>query len=90
MSNCSQKLRVERLAWVTETKRNKPCADCGGIFDPICMDYHHIDPSTKHRGSVSGIRGLIKSGYGMKRIREEMDKCVCLCANCHRLRHKND
>ena len=82
-----KQLREERVAWLQSTK-NKPCADCGGTFDPVCMDYHHIDPSTKYK--PGGIMGLIKSGYGMDRIQGEIDQCVCLCANCHRLRHKDD
>ncbi|AAX44527.1 hypothetical protein PSSM2_149 [Prochlorococcus phage P-SSM2] len=83
-----KELREERFEWLRESKRNKPCADCGGIFDPVCMDYHHIDPSTKYH--PGGVGGVIKSGYSMKRIQEEIDKCVCLCANCHRIRHKDD
>ena len=77
----------ERKIWLHESKRGKPCFDCGGVFDPICMDYHHIDPSTKHKG---GIPQMIKSGYGIERIQGEIDKCVCLCSNCHRMRHKPD
>lgn len=84
------KLRKERQKWLIESKRNKPCADCGGIFHPVAMDYHHIDEETKHYQkdpSSRGVRGLIKSGYGIKRVQEELDKCVLLCSNCHRVRH---
>ena len=51
--------------------------DCAGIFD-----FHHIDPSTKTR---------IKSGsffnYRWDTIKKELDKCIMLCANCHRRVH---
>ena len=78
-------LKKKRFQWLTETKRNKPCVDCAKIFHPVCMDYHHLDPETKHK--ENGVRGLIKGGYSMKRIQEEIDKCILLCSNCHRLRH---
>ena len=82
------KLKKERFVWLHESKRDKPCLDCGKIFDPICMDYHHLDPSKKF--PHGGLRGLIKGGYSMERIKEEVEGCVCLCSNCHRLRHKDD
>ena len=82
------KLRIERFDWLSESKRDVPCNDCGNCYDPVCMDYHHLDPSTKY--PHGGLRGMIKSGLSMKRIKAEMDGCVVLCSNCHRLRHKDD
>ena len=63
--------------------RMTPCADCG-FFHPAAMDWHHIDPSTKLHGGVSA---LSRRGYSLELISEEIDKCVCLCSNCHRIRH---
>ena len=33
---------LARMEWLTEYKTDKPCADCGKVFDPICMDFHHF------------------------------------------------
>ena len=82
------KLKKERFFWLHESKRDVPCCDCGKCYDPICMDYHHLDSSKKFEHG--GLRGLIKGGYSMKRIKAEMEGCVVLCSNCHRLRHKDE
>ena len=58
-----------------------PCADCGA-FDIRYMDWHHTDPSTKVRGINEWICARSKKG-----VREEIKKCICLCSNCHRIRH---
>ena len=73
----------KKQQWLAEQK-SQPCTDCGNTYDPICMDYHHIQPKTY---SVSF---LVNSDFSQKRIQEEVDKCVLLCSNCHRLRHKED
>ena len=55
------------------------CQDCGGVFHQSVYDFHHLDPSTKDANPSK----LLKSKKG----REELKKCILLCANCHRLRH---
>lgn len=57
------------------------CADCSGQFHPAAYDFHHLDPSQK---DDSPAKGLKKS---WDNIVLELNKCVMLCANCHRLRH---
>src|SRR5271154_6383866 len=34
----NEKRRKERLAYVN-AKKIAPCMDCGGQFDPVCMDF---------------------------------------------------
>jgi len=77
---------LSRMRWLTEYKKGKPCEDCGQVFDPICMDFHHKDPKLKR----DQVRMLLRDGYSMAVVQEEIDKCVLICSNCHRLRHKND
>ena len=31
--------RAERIKWFQDLKSNTPCADCGQIYEPYCMDY---------------------------------------------------
>jgi len=45
------------------------------------LDFHHIDKETKEFTI-----GTIKKG-SKEKILKEIDKCVCLCANCHREFH---
>ena len=69
-----------------EWKEANPCVDCGKHYPHPVMDLHHLDPSTKDWD----ITRMIKADYGPKRIKEEIDKCVLLCSNCHRLRHHKE
>lgn len=57
------------------------CKDCGLIDDPVVYDFHHLDPSKKELAFGDSINRSFES------LKTELDKCVCLCANCHRKRH---
>lgn len=58
------------------------CSRCNEVFDPVCYDFHHIDPS--HKEFTIGSSMLL----GESRFFNEVRKCILLCANCHRLVHK--
>ena len=59
------------------------CIDCGLIDSPCVYDFHHLNPNLKEiaLGSMGGM--------SFNKIKSELDKCVLLCANCHRKRHSN-
>ena len=57
------------------------CSQCGYNKCNDALDFHHLDPSIKDSNFYH-----IKS-WGKERIRKELDKCVLLCANCHREVH---
>ena len=65
-----------------EFKATLSCAHCGEN-EPVCLDFHHLDPSQKDRNVTKGM-----TGWSYKRIMEEIEKCIVLCANCHRKEHK--
>jgi hypothetical protein len=69
-----------RARQITQSAKQVPCADCGGTFDPVCMDFHHV------RGTKDFNIGWGR--YGLERLKREIEKCIVLCANCHRMRHK--
>lgn len=56
------------------------CAKCGDTRTYV-LDYHHKDSSTK-----DFTIGKIKKG-SLELIQKEIDKCIVLCANCHREFH---
>ncbi len=58
------------------------CEICGYNKCAAAMDFHHRNPSLK-KFSLS-IRGLSRS---LEAIKDELDKCALLCANCHREFH---
>ena len=57
-----------------------PCIVCN-FYVPVCIDFHHIDESEKEITIANSYR------LSYKRLQKEIDKCVCLCSNCHRQVH---
>lgn len=55
-----------------------PCVDCGEP-DPVCLDFHHLRDKMQ---MVSQMKG-----HTLEKLKDEMDKCEVVCANCHRRRH---
>lgn len=77
--------RVKRLQeWVDGIKADKGCFMCGFKGDPVALDFHHRDP--KRKGNQ--VSTLVKQGRAEEVIKAEIDKCVVVCANCHRILHK--
>lgn len=58
------------------------CVNCGYNRDIKALDFHHVDESTKLFGLSD--RGMTRS---WKIIKEEIEKCILVCANCHREIH---
>jgi 5-methylcytosine-specific restriction endonuclease McrA len=54
------------------------CQLCGYGEYVGALEFHHVDPSQKSFGLADG--GITRS---IERAREEAQKCVLLCANCH-------
>lgn len=77
--------------WTRKTLRNKkiaddykgshPCIFCGESR-VACLDFHHTGDNKK-----DDIAELITNHVSIKRMTDEMNKCVVLCANCHRILH---
>ena len=72
-------LSDKRREWLDSHKT--PCVACGEN-NPVCIDFHHLDPSTKVM-NVSKMATL----RARSEVLLEINKCVCLCANCHRKFH---
>lgn len=66
--------------WFHDLKKDKCCVKCGDERIYV-LEFHHIDPSTKlFNVSNPTTQSKIK-------IKDEVEKCVILCANCHREFH---
>ena len=63
--------------YVQEYKLSKGCVICGYNKCARVLCFHHS------KDKEFGIAQAIANGYSLKKIREEMDKCEILCANCH-------
>lgn len=64
-----------------EYKRNLSCKICGETSEE-CLDFHHLDPKEKDL-AVSAL--INRSSWEV--ILSEIEKCIVLCANCHRKVH---
>lgn len=73
-----RKARLKKLAFVQTFKT--PCAKCG-IDIPYVLNFHHINPATK---SFDLGKAYTKK---YEDIPKEVEKCVCLCYNCHHTYH---
>lgn len=49
-----------------------------------CLEFHHIDPTKKRWAVADSV-----THDSLKRLKEEIRKCVVLCANCHCKVHNN-
>jgi len=84
----SKTLREEKKRYIL-SKKQGPCEDCGGSFPDCCMDFHHEDEELKDGALRNAKQSMLVylSRWSLERIDQELDKCVVLCANCHRIRH---
>lgn len=64
-------------------KAKEGCKICGED-DPCCIDFHHLDGKSKE-ATVA----LLCMRKSPKKIVKEINKCVCVCSNCHRKIHAN-
>lgn len=86
---CISKETVEQKRkiynWVDKHKSSQGCGVCG-IKDERCLQLHHKDSSTKKHSVAT----LIGKGYIFKTVKQEVEKCEVLCANCHSIHHYED
>ncbi len=59
------------------------CEICGGEFHAACFDFHHKNPNEKDKS----IAAMITPNVDWELLKDELDKCVLLCSNCHRVLH---
>ncbi len=76
------KERLRKFKLLCLEYKGGSCEYCSYNHCPVAMDFHHKDPAEK-KFSMSS-RNLYSFN---KKVREELDKCLLLCANCHREEH---
>ena len=67
--------------WIEEYKQERQCKKCG-VSDFRVLDFHHGGLEAKGF-NVSDFRHRV----GFEKLKEEIEKCSLLCANCHRVVH---
>ena len=82
MKRYNQERRKIIETWYGEYKETLSCEFCGESAKE-CLDFHHKDPTNK-KFSVAYYSRL---GVAIETLKQEIDKCTVLCANCHRKLH---
>ena len=64
------------------------CKKCGKLFPQCAMDFHHITGKEKDELTVGNrLRNYSEIVFWERLLPEVVDKCILLCANCHRIEH---
>ena len=85
---CKNKFGAQKARMKLKVKafnyKGGACEMCGLIDVVDVFDFHHLNSHEKDFGIAQ--KGYLKS---WKSIKNELDKCILLCANCHRRGHFN-
>ena len=68
--------------YLIEYKKNVECVICGEKRWYV-IDFHHIKEKNDN------VSNIVKKG-SLKLLKEELEKCIPVCANCHREIHYNE
>ena len=73
--------RNSRMKILSVEYKGGECQLCGYNRCYAALDFHHINLHSKDFRISDGRQ------RSWERVRKELDKCVCLCSNCHREVH---
>lgn len=82
---CTKEQSVERIRDLKEKMveyKGGKCSRCGYKKYMGALEFHHINPSEK-----DFTPSQLKSYKLNDRVKKELDKCILVCANCHRELH---
>lgn len=71
--------------WFNTFKKTLHCTNCGENH-PATLDFHHV----RYEKTNVKVNELVSGGHAKQRILQEVEKCVVLCSNCHRIHHHDE
>lgn len=79
-----------KISKTSETKIKKECVKYKGGCCKICgykkslaaLDFHHLNPEEKDFTIASRKNSILDD-----KMKQELDKCILICSNCHREEH---
>lgn len=74
--------RRDKVKYMSVAYKGGKCQCCGYNKCIGALEFHHVDPTQKDFGISS--KGYTRS---WDKVKEEIGKCVLVCANCHREIH---
>lgn len=82
-SGCTTKMRRYRTKMAAVKLLGGSCTKCGYNKNISAFEFHHLDPSQKD----FNIGNAANKSWEV--IKKEIQKCVLLCANCHKIEHSD-
>ncbi len=76
----NRRAHIKRKHYLSKEKVERGCKKCGYADNPAAMEFHH--PDQDRELSVS------QNGWSLENLKNEVDKCVVLCGNCHNIEHR--
>jgi len=78
---CYVKLRRCRIKLAGVALLGGKCHECGWDKNPYVLEFHHHNNNKEF--TISNVMNL-----SWEKMKHEMEKCILLCANCHRAEHE--
>lgn len=78
----NKELKTQCKQLVADIKEKYGCVSCKNEFDSNALDCHHVDPNEK-----DNLVSYLAQCKSKKKLIMELEKCIVLCANCHRKVH---
>ena len=72
--------RLNEMKTIALDRKKSGCVACGYNIHPVALDFHHIKDKKFEIGTAYS-----RLPMNIERFIEELDKCIVLCSNCHRI-----
>ena len=82
----NQKLRGLKRKYEAVLARGGQCEICGYNHNIAALDFHHLNPSEKE----FQLDTRHFANNTLNKLENELNKCILVCANCHREIHYNN
>jgi hypothetical protein len=82
--------KLIRTAWIRilSYRYTLQCSKCGYNKNFAALDFHHVDPLMKDKDvKVWHCINMVPMPELIEVVCSELDKCIVLCATCHREEH---
>ena len=79
----TRRFRQKNIRKLRDYKRSCSCAHCG-YDDHRALEFHHVDSNKELNVAEAAGR------WTWAKVLTEIEKCIVLCSNCHRIVHWNE
>lgn len=79
--------KESKQGFVRKIREKSKCSmkDCDESRS-VCLDFHHTNSSEK----VAEVSAMLDNGATLEELKQEVEKCELICANCHQVQHTSD